>query len=391
MTRIRLVALGVMTAATAPAAGQEAVTPAASSPLPVREEALLWDPSVPIPKRSEMTAVEPLTRVTFHRAIQGEYQFLSGPCIAGHKGRLFACWTNSRLDESPDIECVRGRWSEDGGKTWGEVEVVAGDATPKATYGHGTILSHQGRLWVFPARFLPGQGKDPMRINMEAFVLREPAGKWEPLGVVASNFWAQEAPKPLPGGGWIVGGDADPYPGCGPAVALVDKDDPAKWQVVRIPIPYGKTDYYAGETTLWTDRGEVVAIIRNAEKDVALMSISKDAGKTWSVPVESNWPMAESRAYAGVLSTGQRYLVCNSGNREFLVIAVSRPGEALLSKVRMLRQGRVQPRWPTHSKKPQWSYPWVTEHEGSLFVAYAAGKEDGELSIVPLEALSADP
>ena len=78
------------------------------------------------------------------------------------------------------------------------------------------------------------------------------------------------------------------------------------------------------------------------------------------------------------------------GNRTFLIIAVSRPARKALSKVWMLRKGVVRPRWPTHSKKPQWSYPWAVEHRGNLYVAYAVGKEDCELSIIPLRALRAD-
>ena len=118
------------------------------------------------------------------------------------------------------------------------------------------------------------------------------------------------------------------------------------------------------------------------------MSVSRDGGETWSAVAETNFKMAESKAYAGTLSTGQRYIVCNSGNREFLIVAVGRPGAAVLSKAFMLRKGRVPARWPTHSKKPQWSYPWVVEHGGKLYVAYAAAKEDCEVISVPVASLA---
>jgi len=359
---------------------------------------VLWDDGAVLPHRNDMPVLREAVRVRNHTAVQGEYQFLSGPCIAAHRGRLFACWTNSKRDEDPDAELVRGRWSDDGGRTWSAPEIVAGDATATNSYGHGTILSHAGKLWCFPVRFIPAHGGGPMRIDTEAFLYDEDTHKWQPRGVVARNFWALDNPKPLPGGGWILGGDDSPYPGCGPAAAVVDKDDVTAWKVERIPFDYALQPKdkvpYAIETTVWTDMagrdpGEVVALMRNPYKDIALMSISRDKGRSWSPVVESNFPMAESRAIAGTLSTGQHYLVCNRGNREHLVLAVSRPGQTRFCRIWMLRQGDCTPRWPTHSKRPQLSYPWACEADGNLYVTYAVGKEDCEVSIVPLSALVA--
>jgi hypothetical protein len=319
-------------------------------------------------------------------------QFLSGPCLAEHKGKLFACWTNGPKDEDPDNECLRGRWSSDGGKTWGPVQTIAGDATPKSTYGHGTIWSHDGKLWVFAAHFIQPKGS-AMDINVEAFLYDEQGEKWVSRGAVAERFWPLETPKPRPGGGWILGGDHGVYPGEGPAVAIIDAKDPLKWQVVDIPFKYaakpddGKPPY-AIETTLWTSDSEVVAIMRNPYKDLALSSVSRDGGATWSPVAESNFKLAESKAYAGTLSTNQRYVACNSGNREFLILAVGKPGAATASAAFMIRKGRVPARWPTHSKNPQWSYPWVLEDDGKLYIIYAAAKEDCEMTIVPVASLA---
>ena len=154
----------------------------------------------PAPEVHRNDLAEPLglRRVTVHTAVQGEFQFLSGPCIVAHKGRLFACWTNSPRDEDPSHECLRGRWSADGGMTWGPVQVVAGDATPGASYGHGSILSSGGTLRVFAARFLRPKGAAAMVVNMEAVVYDDAADRWDARGTVAEEFWAMEAPHPAP-------------------------------------------------------------------------------------------------------------------------------------------------------------------------------------------------
>ena len=50
--------------------------------------------------------------------------------------------------------------------------------------------------------------------------------------------------------------------------------------------------------------------------------------------------MTASKPYAGHLSTGQAFLVCNVGpDRHTLVLAVTAPGERVLSRVWRIRHG----------------------------------------------------
>ncbi len=65
-------------------------TPAARADAPVPRAELLWDPNVPEVHRNDLAEPPGLRRVTVHAAVQGEFQFVSGPCIVEHKGRLFA-------------------------------------------------------------------------------------------------------------------------------------------------------------------------------------------------------------------------------------------------------------------------------------------------------------
>jgi hypothetical protein len=367
---------------------------AADAENPPSAPAMLWNPDVPQPALAEIPFVDGVTNLTVHRAVKGEYQFLHGAGIIAHRGRLFACWANSPVNENSPQEIWRGRWSEDGGLTWGPPEIIAGGSSNAPAYGHGTLLSHQDRLWAFAARFgKAGVDKDTVfpGIRMEIFARDDTAGKWEARGLAAEDFWAQEALKSLPGGGWIVGGDdADSYP----AVALIAKDDPAKWSVVKLPVAPTRKNVKYYETTLFVEPDGITAVIRNFKswtEALALCSTSRDGGRTWTEATESNWRMAESRAYAGVLSTGQRYLLCNYINRDNLVIAVSRPGQKQLSRVWMIRKGKsAPPRYPGKAKGPQWSYPYAIEHQAKLYVVYSVGKEDCDLSIIPLPALKAD-
>jgi hypothetical protein len=112
--------------------------------------------------------------------------------------------------------------------------------------------------------------------------------------------------------------------------------------------------------------------------------------------------MATSKPAAGVLSTGQRYLVCttttDSGGRRYpLTIAVSKPGENVFSKVFVIRHA-VNPGQPGEShERAALSYPCATEHDGKLYVGFSnnGGRKgnlnSAELAVIPIKSLRIEP
>ena len=120
----------------------------------------------------------------------------------------------------------------------------------------------------------------------------------------------------------------------------------------------------------------------------ALEHFSHDNGRTWSDPCEHNFPMASSKIYAGLLSTGQRYLLCNlpaSRRRDLLVVAVSRPGEKAFVKMWKIRDGHA----PALKAGPEWSYPCAVEAEGKLYVVCTSEKHHCAMTMIPVESLVA--
>ena len=67
-----------------------------------------------------------------------------------------------------------------------------------------------------------------------------------------------------------------------------------------------------GESTVIVEGNRVTNIARYGEKPLALVSTSADSGRTWTPSTPSNLPMATSKPYAGMLTTGQRYLACTT-------------------------------------------------------------------------------
>ena len=119
------------------------------------------------------------------------------------------------------------------------------------------------------------------------------------------------------------------------------------------------------------------------------MSTSTDCGRTWTTITETNFPVVYAKMFAGTLSSGQHYLLSNTPgrahSRDQLTIAVTRPGEAVFSKMWKLRDGYAA----DLKAGPEWSYPSAIEHGGKLFVVYTSEKHHCALSVIPIASIAA--
>lgn len=332
----------------------------------------------------EIDFVPGIQHRTIHRATADGYKFLHGAAIVHHRGVLYANWANSPTNENGPHETLQGRRSNDGGRTWSDIEVIGPGFEGSLRHSHGVLFVHDGELWTICARFGVGSpGRRFSGLQAEAFVFSSGGNRWDSRGVVMDNCWPYDAPARMANGNLITGGqDKDGLP----VVAISHGDDLTRWDSIKIPFDRRLEPSYA-ETTVWAEGTHVIAVIRGGG-GIAWVSTSDDCGRIWSKAGPSNLPMPRAKASLGKLSTGQLFLLSNLKNRDTLVISVGRPGALTLSRMWRIRHGRsVPPRFPGKAKSKQWSYPYGHEHQGKLFVVYSIGKEDCGLSILPLEAL----
>lgn len=369
-------------------------------PKPVMADFPLWDESQKLPAAADLPVLEGVEFhvIKKHEPEADQYPWLHGLSLAWHKGKLHASFGHNKGRENTASEEARGRVSEDGGKTWGDVFTIdTGTESDDLAVSHGVFLSHAGRLWAFHGAFRGKMGG----IHTRAYVLDETTNKWEPKGTVASNgFWALNQPVKMSDGNWIMPGIcAGAYSNhtTNPAAVVISHgDDFTKWDLVAIAAPEGLKVW--GESGIIVDGSTVLNIARYGAKPLALVSKSTDHGRTWTPMAESNLPMTTSKPASGMLSTGQRYLVCtnaanNGGRRSPLTIAVSKPGQATFSKVYVIRPA-LFPSGPGESlEKLSLSYPCALEHEGKLYVAYSnnggrgGNHNSAELAVIPLGKL----
>ena len=361
----------------------------------------LWDSNGQLPKAA---AVPQLKGVQFRvikphePASDGGYSFLHGVALAWHKDKLYASWGHNKGVENTNSEEARGRVSEDGGKTWSKTFTIdSGDSRGGLAVSHSVFLSTEDQLWAFMAGY-HGVRKN---VHTRAYRLNEKTGQWDALGtVVRGGFWPMEQPVRMTNGNWIMGGLIVGR-GNPPAVAISHRDDLTKWDLVVIGKPASQRMW--GESTTIVDGAKVINISRFGARALALVATSRDYGRTWTQSLPSNLPMVTSKPYAGVLSNGQRYLVCTTtadsgGRRSPLTIALSRPGKRQLSRVFKIRDAEFK-RGPGDSHpRAKLAYPYAVEHEGNLYVGYSnSGGRKGmninsaELAIIPLGSLTVTP
>lgn len=340
------------------------------------------DPAVSGLRAEDLPRLPGVTERLLHGP-DSEYGFLHDNALGWHAGTLFAAWYNCPVREIVGSSTIRGRRSSDGGATWSPVETIAEDSNRLGVYYvpvvfHSSVDGH----CAFVAYMV---GHDQVT-HCEAFLLGRDDDRWRSVGTVARHFLPNCAPVALGDGTWLIAGrasDSHLRKPAYPAVAIAELKHPSDpWTVIRLSpdeLPLHP------ETTVWVNGRRVTALVRGGPDGGARLFESDDRGRTWIGPEESNLPAADSKLYAGRLSSGQRYLIWNwPPERDTLVIGVSRPGEELLTSAWVIQHGPSE----RLGVQPEWSYPCALECHATLHVIYTSEKRHSVLTSIPVSLLA---
>ena len=268
--------------------------------------------------------LDEVTHVVVHRGSRGD-GFLHGAAVVHHAGTWYASWGSSPVDENSLLERECGRRGDvrGGARRWGPVEVIGPNLDGAEARSHGVFHVQDGVLWSLVPRFgRPRDAADAAStfpgLVTDAFRLDPDSGRWElHAEAVAHDFWPMDAPTRLPDGRWIMGG----LSGRQNAVVATSGRAPLAWERVEIPRPAGCDMQFAETSVLvWPGTGDCSAIIRyragslpGLPEQVALVSTSSDAGRTWAPLAASNLPLTASKPYAGHLPPARRSWSATSG------------------------------------------------------------------------------
>ncbi|MCO8121261.1 FAD-dependent oxidoreductase [Stieleria sp. TO1_6] len=358
----------------------------------------LWDPNVAVPSAAELLDIPGIefSVVKQHEPETDKFDWLHGIALVWHGDRLFASFGHNHGKENTASEMANYCISSDGGASWSSVKLIDEGEEANHAVSHGVFLNHGGQLWAFHGAFNGRMRK----IHTRAYLWDETTEVWTKQGtVMEEGFWPMQEPQPMADGNWLMAGlqvvEGIGKPNNPAAVAISHGNDLLKWDLVSIPKPADVNMW--GESTVLVDGSDVVNVSRY-QKPIALWSTSHDFGRTWTMMQESNLPMAASKPYAGVLSTGQRYLIGNttSGNQNRrwpLTITVTAPNESQFCRTYRIRDAIHVGPGESHAKASL-SYPYAVEHNGKLYVGYSnnggrgANRNSAELAIIPVESLA---
>lgn len=331
---------------------------------------------------------------TVFRATEQSYQYNHGAVPFAFNGKLYVQWQSSRADEDAPESEVRYAMSVDG-KHWSDAIILErprADATVTngGWWAYGDTLVAYINVW--PHDLEPRGGyveyrtsKDGVHWSAAKPVLND---QGEPLaGIMEQDIRA------LPDGRLVSAVHQQP----GLTLKPYFTDDAtgrSGWQAGKISnLPQSGSVSRELEPSWYRRGNELVMIFRDQGSSFRLLAAtSSDRAESWSTPVITNFPDSRAKQSAGNLPDGTAFIVNNPSGRKArfpLVLSTSADGE-LFDRAWLLRAGGealpVQ-KYDGHYKRVGYSYPKSTLFEGYVYTAYATGKEDIDITRVPVTSL----
>lgn len=305
-------------------------------------------------------------------------------------GRFWAMWSDGPGDPGKyyggrvpghDLAAQRVSYATSlDGIHWSQAKDLAGPPDED----HGWIARgfwvREGRLLALASRYkAPGYAGEGL--SLHAFTPQSDDDTWEHLGMVFDDALNNFPPKRLPTGEWMMSRRDHARDVHFLLGGVTRFNEWKSWPVVG----YRDSALAAEEPYWWVlPDGSLVAMFRdNRASGFLFRSFSRDHGRTWTMPVRTNFPDAASK-FAGLrLSDGRYVLVSNphpgrtdpvTGRRDPLALAVSDDGLVFHSMGYLVGGRHVD-------------YPHVIEHDGFLLVAFATEKQTVEVLKIELGEL----
>jgi hypothetical protein len=303
----------------------------------------------------------------------GESAYNNHAYLEHFDGRFWAIWSCHATQGNYHGMHVRYATSSDG-RQWSEAKLLS--QIPK-----GERYVARG-LWVRNGELLalasldsgqPGAQKHWGAADLRLMGFAWRGGQWQDLGVIYDDTLNNFPPKRLPNGLWAMARRDYQF-----NLSLMFGGVKAynHWEIREVPNREGRS-FNEPDFIVRAD-GTVAMHIRDGGNSRRLYrSVSADGGNTWTNPVRTNFPDANSKNFNLKLSNGVYVLISNANakGRVPLTLAASRDG-IVFTRIGVVEGSAGKPRIPGHDKGPGYTYPHAIEHGGSLYLVFAWHRDD---------------
>lgn len=308
-----------------------------------------------------------------------------------HEGRFWAMWSDGPRVEDMVGQVVKYSTSPDG-LVWDAPKFMTGyppNSGPDSPHYNtrkkeGLRYISRG-FWVREGRLIALVSLDEAAdffgesLELRAFQWDPAAKKWEDAGVVQDNAINNFPPQRLATGEWAMTRRKHDYNVTGVELLIGGVTAIDQWTSVPVVRGAGGNVTLKAEEPIWwtLPDGNLMALFRDNARSLYLFrAFSTDTGRTWSTPVQTDFPDARSKLHGLRLSDGRYALVSNSNpaKRDPLTLALSRNGMTFDRLFYVVGGRHVD-------------YPHMIEHGGFLYIAHSGGKQSVEVQRVRISDL----
>lgn len=320
----------------------------------------------------------------------GVYRTAHAPALLElPNGDMLCAWFAGSFEGSADVSIVCARLPKDETR-WQEPVQVSHDSR-RSEQNPSLFLGPDGAVWaVYTAQMDRMPGKDNMQFTSiircqksldggrswgepEVLFAREGSFCRQPIQILANGRWIF--------GNWLCTDSASGLAG-DPTVFQISDDKGATWKTVEMPDSYGRV--HANVVEL--EGGHLVAFMRSRAADYIYCSESKDWGDNWSPAVPTVLPNNNASISALRLTSGRIAIAYNPtctkepvagvaawpGLRCPVAVALSEDGGLTWPLIRYMERGEGFMGDENQTNNKQYEYPYLMQSkDGNLHLAFA--------------------
>ncbi len=313
------------------------------------------------------------------------------PALAHFDGKLWAMWSSGAWGEDMPGQKVRFATSADG-IGWSEAAVLA-DPDPEHMLTPTGFWVRDGKLYAMAIhrRGKPVvDGKRQKVVGRLDHTLRiygydAARGVWHQAGKLPNTFNEKPVER-LSTGEWAMIRttlEGDRFFGIGGTKSIED------WEFFPIPVPADGHRMTEGHLYELADGTFSLLFRDNSRSHFIYRGFSQDRGRSWTQPVQTDFPDQTAKFSVLRLSTGRYILVSNPRPAEDrFPLTASRSEDGLVfDRACVLVDNGPGARYPNFTKRSGAQYPHAIEANGHVLIVYSRNQETIEVLRIPVQEL----